>query len=153
MTRNMSLEIHNRLQSKYKSDLRNWIITSVDGGVEDLWQLIAEVPGVYPTVVRDTSRLLVQELVIPGSVISEGKSRGIERAGSREVPGMDVASPLAFDWRFTYETAEELLRMAVKSTRQNESIALLGDPFTLQTCRAYGYPPTCSLVRQESILE
>lgn len=116
------------LVSSYESNLDRWTIDAYQAGARDFWHLVSLVPGVFPTVVRNVVEKLIATSMIPAHLALEvptlPPSSGIEL----EVPGLPTPHPLAFDWRFTRETADKLLERAVALTDPSESIALLGAP-------------------------
>ena len=114
--------------SQYNSDLDRWIITAVQSGAKDFWQLISALPGVYPTVARETTSRLIGESRIPAYVVTERPTPLSDSALELEVPGLPPPHPLSADWRFTRKTAAELLERITVSVGPSESVALVGAP-------------------------
>ena len=114
--------------SQYNSNLERWIISAVDSGVGNFWQLVSALPGVYPTVVREAAGRLVDESQIPMHVMAEEPTLDTEKDSALEVPGLPVPHLLSSDWRFTKKTAADLLERITGSTEPTSAVALIGAP-------------------------
>ncbi len=112
----------------YERDVDRWIVGAYQAGAQDFWQLVSMLPAVYPTVVRQAVERLVAASVIPADLAIERSTWDSSRASDAEVPGLPTPNPLAFDWRYTKDTAGELLERVVASTDPTQTVALLGSP-------------------------
>ena len=112
----------------YQHDIDRWIIGAYRADAQDFWHLISLLPAVYPTVVRQAVERLIAASSIPAHLAVERPRWDSSGASSAEVPGLPTPNPLAFDWRYTKDTAGELLERVVASTDPTQTIALLGSP-------------------------
>ena len=112
----------------YHRDIDQWIIGAYRAGARDFWQLVAMLPAVYPTVVRQAVERLIAASVIPAHLAVERSVWDPSSVSGAEVPGLPTPNPLAFDWRYTRDTAGELLERIVASTDPTQTVALLGSP-------------------------
>ena len=112
----------------YQRDIDQWIICAYRAGAQDFWCLVSMLPAVYPTVVRQAVEELIAASVIPAHLAVERSAWDSSGASSAEVPGLPTPNPLAFDWRYTRDTAGWLLERIVESTDPTQTIGLLGSP-------------------------
>ena len=112
----------------YQRDIDQWIIGAYRAGAQDFWQLVSMLPAVYPTIAREAVERLVAASVIPADLAMERPTRGSSGVSGAEVPGLPTPNPLAFDWRYTKDTAGELLERVVALTDPTQTVALLGSP-------------------------
>ena len=115
-------------KSQFDADLDSWIVAAVQSGVADFWQLVAMLPGVYPTVAREAVKRLVRDSRIPANVLAEVQATSSVSDFELEVPGLPAPHPLSSDWRFTRGTAASLLKRVVSSTKPTSRVALVGVP-------------------------
>ena len=131
------------VEIEYDESLEYWIESAVGSGVDNLWDMVEALPGVDPFTTRKAVERLISESRIPGHVIDERPMPSQEGQAGLAVPGLPLPHPLAFDWRFTASTANELLQRSFESTSPGETIALLGTPslymlsHQLETLRRY----------------
>ena len=116
------------LHARFERDIDRQILKGVRSGTRDLWDLICALPGVYPTIVRDAAERLVGRSLIPDQVLWEGSSSRMTASRDITTPSLPVPHPLDFDWRFTKNSASELLDTVVALAQPSEAIALLGTP-------------------------
>ncbi len=112
----------------YEHDLDRWLIGACRSGAQDFWHLVSLLPAVYPAVVRQAVERLIASSSVPAYLAVERpmwKSSGVSNA---EVPGLPTPNPLAYDWRYTRDTAGDLLARVVASTEPTETVGLLGSP-------------------------
>ena len=114
--------------SHFDNQLEDWIISAVQSGVQDFWQLVSTLPGVYPTMAREAVGRLVTDSRIPASVSVESQAARSVSDFELEVPGLPPPHPLSADWRFTRKTAAFLLERVVSSTEPSNAVALIGVP-------------------------
>ena len=112
----------------YEHDIDRWIIGACRAGAQDFWNLVSLLPAVYPTVVRQAVERLIASSSVPAYLAVERPTWKSSGVSSTEVPGLPTPNPLAFDWRYTRDTAGELLERIVESTDPTEMVGLLGSP-------------------------
>ena len=112
----------------YQRDIDQWIIGAYRAGAQDFWHLVSLLPAVYPTVVRPAVERLIAASVIPEDLAVERSTWDSSGVSGAEVPGLPTPNPLAFDWRYTKDTAGELLERVVASTDPTQTVALMGSP-------------------------
>ena len=112
----------------YQRDIDRWIIGDYRAGAQDFWHLVSMLPAVYPTVVRQAVGRLITASVIPEDLAVERSTWDSSGVSGAEVPGLPTPNPLAFDWRYTRDTAGELLERVITSADPTQTVALLGSP-------------------------
>ena len=113
----------------YQRDIDRWIIGVFRAGAQDFWRLVSMLPAVYPTIVRQAVERLIAASVIPADLAVERPTWDSSGVSSAEVPGLPIPNPLAFDWRYTRDTAGELLERVIASTTDpTQTVALVGSP-------------------------
>ena len=112
----------------YQRDIDRWIIGAYRVGAQDFWHLVSMLPAVYPTVVQQAVERLIAASSIPAHLAVERPTWDSSGASGAEVPGLPTPNPLACDWRYTKDTAGELLERVVASTDPTQTVALLGSP-------------------------
>lgn len=136
----------------YERDVDQWILGAYQAGAQDFWQLVSMLPAVYPTVVRQAVERLVAASVIPADLAIERSTWDSSRASDAEVPGLPTPNPLAFDWRYTKDTAGELLERVVASTGPTQTVALLGSPSVYKLAASREAPRQFILLDQNGSL-
>ena len=112
----------------YQRDVDASIVTAYRAGAQDFWHLVSMLPAVYPTVVRQAVERLIAASVIPVHLAVETPTWDFSGVSNAEVPGLPTPNPLASDWRYTRDTAGELLDRVIASTDPTRAVALLGSP-------------------------
>ena len=112
----------------YEHDIDRWIISACRAGAQDFWHLVSMLPAVYPTVVRQAVERLIAASSIGAHLAVERPTWKSTSVSSAEVPGLPIPNPLAFDWRYTRDTAGGLLERVVESTDPRQTVGLLGSP-------------------------
>ena len=112
----------------YEHDIDRWIIGACRAGAQDFWHLVSLLPAVYPTVVRQAVERLITASSIGAYLAVERPTWKSTSVSSAEVPGLPIPNPLAFDWRYTRDTAGGLLERVVESTDPTQTVGLLGSP-------------------------
>ena len=112
----------------YERDVDQWILRAYRTGAQDFWQLVSMLPAVYPTVVRQAMERMIAASVIPADLAVERSTWDLSSVSGTEVPGLPTPNPLTFDWRYTSDTAGELLERVVALTDPTQTVALLGSP-------------------------
>lgn len=121
-------ELQSLVDTEYRRELEDWILYALNEGTQDFWELVSMLPGAFPTDVRTALDRLVAHRKVPYDLSLKADVRECGRRADLEVPGLPTPHPLAFDWRFTRGTAEELLGKAVGASVPNGVIGLLGAP-------------------------
>ena len=114
--------------SSYGRDIDRWIIGAYLAGGHDFWSVVSLLPGVFPTIAREGVERLIAASRVPAHLSVEKRTWGANTESGSEVPGLPTANPLASDWRFTRDTAGDLLERVIDSTGPTQTIALLGAP-------------------------
>ncbi len=106
-----------------------WVRHALAHGCTSLDQIIGALPGVYPSIVRDSIRRLashghgsvrldtVQEVLWP-----------TPSAGVSHTIALPIPHPLDYDWRFSDAAVAYLLRTSAALAAPGATIALLGTP-------------------------
>src|SRR5216684_6215562 len=135
-----------RTQS-YNQKVDRWVYGSVTRGVTTLNSLLASLPGVYPSVVRDSLARLLKagKLTNVNSVIASHAPNGI-RSSLELCPSLShaialpIPHPLDYDWRFADSAVRYLLDRSLELTTADETIALLGAPTVLRNGLESSFP-------------
>lgn len=122
-----STEEHQALDN-HRQEVEGWILSAVNEGAQDFWDLVSRLPGVFPNDAREALVGLIAKCQVPCHLTLEAEGRRTVGGTEIEVPGLPVPHPLAFDWRFTKSTAEGLLEKAVAVSEPGGVIGLLGAP-------------------------
>ena len=120
--------ITDRSMATYEHDIDRWIIGACRAGAQDFWDLVSLLPAVYPTIVQQAVERLIASSSVPAYLAVERPTWKSSGVSSAEVPGLPNPNPLAFDWRYTRDTAGELLERVVASTDPTGTVGLLGSP-------------------------
>ena len=112
----------------HEHNIDQWIIGAYRAGAQDFWHLVSLLPAVYPTVVRQAVERLIASSSVPAYLAVERPTWKSSGVSSPDVPGLPTPNPLAFDWRYTRDTAGELLERVVASTDPTGTVGLLGSP-------------------------
>ena len=112
----------------HEHNIDQWIIGAYRAGAQDFWHLVSLLPAVYPTVVRQAVERLIASSTVPAYLAVERPTWKSSGVSSPDVPGLPTPNPLAFDWRYTRDTAGELLERVVASTDPTGTVGLLGSP-------------------------
>ena len=114
--------------AEYERAVDRWIVAASLAGAEDFWRLVSLLPGVYPTDVRRAVNRLAMKSMVPPNLAFEVSTHGREGGTTPEVPDLPSANPLSADWRFTRDTAEQLLERLTGLAGPAQTVALLGVP-------------------------
>jgi hypothetical protein len=131
----------------YNQKVDRWVYGAVTRGVTTLNSLLASLPGVYPSVVRDSLARLAKEgkLTNGNPVTSNHGPTGI-RPSCPSHPGLShtialpIPHPLDYDWRFADSAVRYLLDRSLELTAPGETIALLGAPTILRNALECSFP-------------
>lgn len=135
-----------RTQS-YNQKVDRWVYGAVTRGVTTLNSLLASLPGVYPSVVRDSLARLLKagKLTNGNSFIASHTPNGIRSSfelcpsSSHAIP-LPIPHPLDYDWRFAESAVRYLLDRSLELTTADETIALLGAPTVLRNALESSFP-------------
>ena len=136
----------------YQRDIDRWIIGAYRAGAQDFWHLVSLLPAVYPTIVRQAVERLIAASVIPAYLAVERSTWDSSSVSGAEVPGLPTPNPLAFDWRYTKDTAGELLERVVASTEPTQTVGLLGSPSVYKMAAIREAPRQFILLHQNGSL-
>ena len=139
--------------SSYERDVDRWILGAYLAGAQDFWSLVSLLPGVFPTIAREGVERLIAASMIPVHLAVEKPTWGANTDSGSEVPGMPTANPLASDWRFTRDTAGDLLERVIASTGPTQRIALLGAPSVYKLAAMREAPRKFILIDQNRSLD
>ncbi|MCE9551906.1 MAG: hypothetical protein K8T91_00810 [Planctomycetes bacterium] len=114
----------------YSEQVDSWVESAIRVGTLELEGLIATLPGVFPVDVVNSVHRLVNRGVLSERVAASLlhairpnlKPRLAKQRSSFDLP---VPHPLDYDWRFTCETVDDLLRICHEL---GDSIVCLGTP-------------------------
>ena len=138
--------------SIYENKIDQWIIEACRAGTQDFWHLVSQLPAVYPTVVRQSVERLIASSSVPMYLSIERPTWNSNGVVSAEVPGLPTPNPLAFDWRYTRETAGKLLERVVASTDPTATVGLLGAPSVYKLAAIRNVPRHFILLDQHGAL-
>ncbi len=135
------------LTQSYNGKVDSWVFGAVTRGVTTLNSLLASLPGVYPSVVRDSLARLLRagKLTNGNSVIPthdpNGTSSSFELcSGLDHTIALPIPHPLDYDWRFADSAVRYLLDLSLELTTAEETIALLGAPTVLRNAIESSFP-------------
>lgn len=119
-----------RSTAAYQRQVDKWVSAEIQKGVSTFDDLLCALPGVYPTHVADSvSRLRAANIITKGERRRALKRRENERpARSAFTSSLPPPHPLDFDWRYSPETIDRLVGIAIAATEPGETVALLGTP-------------------------
>jgi hypothetical protein len=104
-----------RNSSSFAAEVDCWVQNAIERGASDLASLVSVLPGVYPTEVLESVRRLARRRALPTAIEAR-----ITRSARTVVPiqqlgfgrsTLPVPHPLDFDWRFTPQTATEIVHV------------------------------------------
>lgn len=114
---------------RFRATIAGWLQELSDDVVTDLNLIFDQSPGVYPTTLLELWR-------------GELRRRGLTPSPTSRLTASDsvpheqlpVGHPIDSDWRFTPESAAELVRLALAAVSAAEPVAHLGTPSTFLRC-------------------
>jgi hypothetical protein len=139
-------EMDHRTQT-YNQKVDRWVYGSVTRGVTTFNSLLASLPGVYPSVVRESLFRLVQsgKLTNGNSFITHPDPNGTKfplelRQGFRHQIALPIPHPLDYDWRFADSAVRLLLERSLELTTPEDTIVLVGAPTVLRNALESSFP-------------
>lgn len=129
------------MQGEYQERLRLWIADALEGAPRSSFSdLVRALPGVYPSdVSRELDRLGVSQ------ALREKKS-GIVHSAKTRPRRLPVPHPLDYDWRFTEESSEFLLKEILNAAGHGGKAVFLGAPTLFRAARATELANRCVLL-------
>jgi hypothetical protein len=141
----------------YDELVDRWVYGAVTRGVTTFNSLVAALPGVYPTVVRDSlQRLIATGKLTNHNFASATVELGIERSELTQPSEschsivLPIPHPLDFDWRFGDSAVKYLLDTCLELTNPSDKIALLGTPSVMRYAIESSYPRKIILLDSNS---
>lgn len=128
----------------FEDAVDGWVLEVLAREVHTFDQLIASLPGVYPSValnslqrLASTQRISTEVLV---DMVKPAKQKLQQPTHSYHQVSLPVPHPLDYDWRFSDAAARHLLNECAKLTRFNDTLVLLGTPSLLRMGIEQSYP-------------
>jgi hypothetical protein len=120
----------------YTSLVEGSLLDAIGRGVTQFDELIASLPGVYPSIALDSLRRLVSTGKIPSWVLANA-ARHVRRRQARKSSAhyrivLPIPHPLDYDWRFSELATQRLLHRCFELTHPSDTVALLGTPSLLR---------------------
>lgn len=112
-----------------------------NGKCSDFNQLLRNLPGTYPTEVMDALNNLGVSLPF-----------GRELDGERSASQLPVTHPGDFAWRFSTPTANEVALRCIQSTKDGDTIVLLGVPEVFLRLRSFDLRRKLVLIDKDSLV-
>lgn len=162
------MKITNTETQIFEDSVDGWVFEALARGVRTFDQLVASLPGVYPSVALNSLQRLVSakkistEVLANTFLLSEKEHKNLVQPGSishlrrgflkpatqklqqpnysyHQIP-LPIPHPLDYDWRFSDAAARRLLNEYAKVTKYDDTIVLLGTPSLLRM----GIEESCS---------
>lgn len=130
------------LLTSYEHQVEDWVRAALERGATSLDDVVAALPGVYPSVARDVLRRvapLMEQVSHSRLVLPFGH-------GQRHMTSLPAPHPLDYDWRFHDEAVALLLAQVDTLATPGDSVVLLGTPSILHTVRGGLRPYTFTLL-------
>jgi hypothetical protein len=125
----------NSLHTRYERQVDLWIRDAVAQSAMNFDAVVAALPGVYPTVIRDALQRVAPKFVASSAAhITPHRIRLPRTAHS--LPPLPAPHPLDYDWRFDAATVVALLSRVNAIAAQNDTIIFLGTPSLLHAALA-----------------
>ena len=119
-------------QTVFEQDVDTWTRAALaNNDALGFAALVAALPGVYPSQVwASVERLATTSAVSAQTVGHLRHSKGTDAVVGFDEPAcpLPLPHPLDFDWRFSYDTVEVLLKRCADLSQPSETIVLLGTP-------------------------
>ncbi|OKH32380.1 hypothetical protein NIES2119_26465 [[Phormidium ambiguum] IAM M-71] len=128
----------------FEDAVDGWVLEAIAYGVHTFDQLIASLPGVYPSVALNSLQRLASTKIISTELLAEllkpAKQKLELPTYSYHQISLPVPHPLDYDWRFSDVAVKHLLNQCAKLTRSSDTIVLLGTPSLLRMGIEQSYP-------------
>ena len=97
----------------FVEQMDEWVICGLQAGARDFNSLLRKLPGVYPAEVVDSLRRVLESRDVSEparAILVEAQSVDFASRGWHAASALPIPHPLDYDWRFTQQAVEELLR-------------------------------------------
>jgi hypothetical protein len=106
------------------------VLKGIRTRTQDFGELVSTLPGIYPSnVINSLQRLSyshpVQSL-LQSKTVAQPQARNIR--ATRQVTSLPRPHPLDFDWRFSHDTVQNLLKVCLSNSLPGDRLVLLGVP-------------------------
>lgn len=133
----------------YEELVDQWTLDAVASGIEEFWELVGCLPGVYPSVALKSVRRLaakghVRQAFLAGT--SPRSVAGLRQGGTKGNKSRPPQHPLACDWRFSDSSAVKLMDLVLDLAKEPKTVALLGTPTLYLLALERGFPGSFLLV-------
>ncbi|MBF2067549.1 MAG: hypothetical protein IGS39_24495 [Calothrix sp. C42_A2020_038] len=120
----------------FEDSVDNWVLEALTRGVRTFDQLVASLPGVYPSLALNSLRRLASTKQISTSVLANAFKPAkpkpqLPSYSCHQIP-LPIPHPLDYDWRFSDAAVKHLLKECAKVTQTDDTIVLLGTPSLLR---------------------
>lgn len=128
-----------------------WVLDQLRNGAGTFDRLLISLPGVYPSEVLNSLDRLVRADAIPALLASAARNRfiptvvalGPANDGRPEIP---IEHPLDYDWRFSSTAIGGLLELALKVTKPDDGVVMLGVPTVFVTGCETRFPRSVAIL-------
>jgi hypothetical protein len=128
----------------FEDHVDGWVLDALTSGVSTFNQMLALLPGVYPSVALNSLQRLASTHQISAKVLADfappARESLKEQNYAHHQIALPVPHPLDYDWRFSDAAVQQLLSKCAELTRPGETIALLGTPSLLRMGIEQSYP-------------
>jgi hypothetical protein len=119
-----------------------WVRAALVSGVATFDDLLAQLPGVYPSVALESARRIAGR----DPSLSRILTRILQHAGNHKNHDhvthqldLPMPHPLDYDWRFSDQTVTQLLAECENMAKTGQTVALLGVPTVLRAAHERGF--------------
>ena len=128
----------------FEEAVDDWVLEAIARGANTFNQLVALLPGVYPSIALNSFQRLASTQRISAKVLADFTkldrlSLNKQNYSPHQIT-LPVPHPLDYDWRFSDATVQYLLDKCAELTHSGETIALLGTPSLLRMGIEKSYP-------------
>jgi hypothetical protein len=118
------------IQEAFDQQVDAWTANAVRTGLSTFAELLAQLPGVYPSAALQALDRIQRDARIDASRVALfRRDAETSRAAPARAPDfLPLPHPLDFEWRFTPDSAEHVLTTAQALTRPGQSIVFFGTP-------------------------
>jgi len=120
----------------FEEAVDDWVLEAIARGAKRFNELVALLPGVYPSVALISLQRLASTKKIPAQVLANFTKFAEFSLDKQDYSPhqitLPVPHPLDYDWRFSDTTIQYLLDKCAELTHSGEIIALLGTPSLLR---------------------
>lgn len=128
----------------FEDAVDGWVLDAIACEVRTFNQLLASLPGVYPSVALHSLQRLASTQRISTELLADilkpTKQKLEPLTDSYHQISLPVPHPLDYDWRFSDAAVQHLLNQCAKLSGSNETVALIGTPSLLRMGIEQSYP-------------